>query len=228
MNFLFPRTMTTTTSITLFLADDHPLVLSGIRSALEPEKTIQLVGEARNGTEALNRIRDLRPLIALLDIQMPGLNGLEVARGIRREELATRIVLLTMHDDEELFNEAMDLDVRGYVLKDSVESDLVSALHSVAQGELYISPRLLTHVLKRKKSEDQLHTQVPGLDTLTGAERIVLQLVAESMTTVEISRKLNISQRTVSNHRTHICSKLGLTGSYSLLKFAIENRHSLS
>ena len=218
----------TTTDITLFLADDHPLVLSGIRSALEPDESIRVVGEAGNGTEALSRIRDLKPLIALLDIQMPGLNGLEVARGVRREELETRIVLLTMHDDEELFNEAMDLDVRGYVLKNSVESDLVSAIQSVARGELYISPLLLTHVLKRKKSEQRLHARVPGLGALTAMERTVLQLVAESMTTVEIARKLNISQRTVSNHRTHICSKLGLTGSYSLLKFAIENRHSLS
>lgn len=227
-NFAYRTRMDPDTIITLIVADDHPLMVSGIRSTLDQEKDIRIVGTATDGNEALDQIRDLGPHLALLDIQMPGMNGLEVARAARSENLAAFIVFLTMHDNEELFNEAMDLDVRGYVLKDSLESDLVSAIRLVAREGLYVSPWLLGHVIDRKKSEQQLHSQNPGFDTLTDAERKILRLVAESLTTSEIAQRLNLSSRTISNHRTHICAKLRLSGSYSLLKFALENRHSLA
>lgn len=214
--------------ITLVIADDHPLFRKGLREVIESDQSIQIVGEAGDGEAALLLIQRLAPAIAILDIDMPVMGGLGVGRELRKQEADVDVIFLTMYKEEDLFNEALDVGARAYVLKDSAVNDILNAVHTVADGRYYVSPALSDNLIRRSTRAEKLLRHVPTLQDLTPAELRVLKLIAGSKTSKEIAGILSLSYKTVENHRTSIASKLHLRGSHSLLKFALENRDVLS
>lgn len=212
-------------AITVVFADDHPLFRHGLSEILDPEPAFRVVGSAGDGDTALALVRQHRPTIALLDIDMPGRSGLEVAAIIREEELGSEVVILTMHRDPAMFRRALDLGARGYLLKDSAVLEIVACLHMVATGRAYISPGLSSELLDRRA--DLARPEFAALADLTPAERPVLRLIAAGFTSAEIADSLGNSIKTIDNHRSHICQKLGLSGPQALLRFALENKARL-
>ena len=211
--------------IRILIADDHPIYRDGLCRIVEKEPALELVHETGDGKDALEKAHQLRPDILLLDIQMPRMTGLEIARARFKENLPYKIVLLTNYEDEATFNEAMDLGVNGYILKECVSTELKEALFSIARGDYYVSPSLSGFLLKNRNTQSKPLSS--GLDSLTASELRILKLIASDMTTKEIAAKLGLSPKTVENHRSNMSAKLGLTGSHSLLKFAFENKGKL-
>lgn len=210
---------------TVLIADDHPIFRKGLCEVIAADPRFRLVGEASNGEEALRKTEELRPDAVILDINMPRLNGIGVVRGLAAGPAAgTRTVLLTMHEDGTLFDEAMDAGVSAYVLKESAVEDLLTALQTVSQGGRFVSPRLTGLLLRRREEAAGLRRDKPGLELLTPTERRVLRCISEDRTTKEIADLLGISPRTVETHRQNISNKLHLQGSHSLLRFAFANR----
>jgi DNA-binding NarL/FixJ family response regulator len=213
--------------IKVLIVDDHQLFRQGLRQLVESDPRFELAGESGDGPTALALIIQAKPDIAVLDINLPGLSGLEIARQLQAKRLPTRIVFLTMHNDKETFNRAMDLGVRGFVLKDNAPQDIISCLATVARGAHYLSPSISNHLLHRRNRAEALAAHKPGLEDLTKAEQRVLKLIAEKKTSREIAAELFVSPRTIEAHRANISSKLDLRGSHSLLQFALENRSAL-
>ena len=213
---------------TLVIADDHPLFRKGLREMIESDPTLEIVGEAGDGETALKLIRQTAPGMVILDIDMPRMGGLGVAREMTKSGLDADILFLTMVREEDLFHEAMDVGARAYVLKDSAATEILNAIHTVADGKYFISPALSDHLMKRTARAEKLLRHTPSLEDLTPAELRILRLVAENRTSKEIAGLLSVSYKTVENHRTGISSKLHLRGSHSLLKFAIENKNALA
>ncbi|PKL83247.1 MAG: DNA-binding response regulator [Ignavibacteriae bacterium HGW-Ignavibacteriae-3] len=211
-------------NLKVVIADDHPMFRGGVRQALEIENNLQIVGEASNGKEALEMILKYKPDVAVLDINMPFLTGLEVVKELRLAKEKIEIVLLTMFDDEEILNEAMDLDVKAYILKECAALDIVHAVRLAHNGRNYVSPSLISKLNDKKKTAANLK---PCFKELSEKEIKMLKLIAESKSTKEIAEELYLSPKTVENYRYKICEKLKLSGSYSLLKFAYENKHAL-
>jgi DNA-binding NarL/FixJ family response regulator len=213
--------------VTILIADDHPIFRRGLRDVVKEEPSVQLLGEAVDGAEALRLVGELMPQVLVLDHDMPKLNGLQVAQAVRRQKLEIGLVMLTMFKEERLFNEAMDAGFLGYVLKENAASDLIECIHAVAAGRAFISPVLSSYLLQRSARVTALTSEKPGLDKLTPSERRILKLIAADFTSKEIAEQLGVSFHTVENHRSNISAKLGLSGSHSLLKFAFENKSSL-
>ena len=211
----------------VLIADDHPLFRQGLRQTIETDAAFEVVREVGNGQAALQSIRDLKPDLCILDIQMPGLDGLAVVQQMRSQRSPAAVIILTMYKEEDLFNAAMDLDVRGYVLKESAVSDILDVVRTVAAGHRYVSPILTDFLVTRRVGAEALREKKPGLDRLTPAERRILKLIAADKTSKEIADELGLSARTVENHRTNICAKLDVHGVHSLLKFAFENKSRL-
>ena len=158
---------------------------------------------------------------------MPGMSGLQVARVLHERGHRSAIILLTMHENETLFNEAIDIGILGYVLKENAVDDVVRAIRTVASGRTFISPSVSEFLVRRSRGKSELRKDKPGLEQLTPAERRILKQVAEDKTSKEIADALGISVRTVATHRQNISMKLGLSGSHSLLKFAFHNKSHL-
>lgn len=209
-------------NITLIIADDHPLFRGGLKQAIESHKEFSILSEASDGAQALDAIRKHSPRIAIVDMHMPQMNGLEVLKELSKEESSTDVIMLTMHDEEELFNRAIDLGVMGYVLKESAVSDILDSIRTVADGKQYISPSIAGYLVKRMKRPGASTDTGTKLSELTVMQRKVLQLIAENRTTKEIARQLFISPKTVERHRSNICDKLDISGNNALLKFVIE------
>lgn len=216
-----------TNEITILLADDHPVFRRGLGLMLSSDKELQVVAEAANGTEALARLRELQPDIAILDVNMPGQTGFDVARELQSSPLAARLIFLTMHRDEAIFNSALDLGACGYLLKESAVEEIIACVKAVAAGERFISPPLSTFLFNRASRAAALTQQKATIQDLTPSERRILKLIAEQRTSREIADLLFISVRTVERHRENICAKLELRGSNALLKFALEHRAQL-
>jgi len=214
------------TEITVLIADDHPIFRKGLREILEAESGLQLIGEAEDGARALSMLRALGPQVAVLDVDMPQLDGISVARAVQQENLSTAIVLLTMHRHEQYFNAALDLGVRGYVLKDSAASDIVAAIRAVSTGQRFVTPLLTDYLLNRYQAQAAAQQQT-GLPALTEAERRILKLIAQYKSSQEIADELFISVRTVDAHRANIAGKLDLKGARALLRFALEHQGQL-
>jgi DNA-binding NarL/FixJ family response regulator len=210
--------------LTVLIVDDHPLFRRGLREVVEESSHFQIVAEAADGEEALRLVLESKPKIAVIDIDMPRLNGLEMVRAIRKMELPVVPIFLTMYKEEDMFNAALDLGVKAYVLKENAADDILAALESVARGEIFVSPPMLEMSTRRSSRVQQLLLSKPQIDDLTPAERRVLKLIAEDHTTKEIADLLQISARTVENHRLNICQKLNLHGSHSLLRFAFDHK----
>ena len=211
---------------TIVIADDHPLFRRGLREVLEPEPAFRVIGEAADGSSALMLIEQLHPDIALLDINMPQVGGLDVAAGVRERGLGCAIVLLTMHREPAMFRRALDLGARGYVLKDAAVLEIVACLHMVASGRAYISPALSSELLERRT--ERAAPEFRAIAALTPAEQPILQLIARGLTSAEIAQRLGKSVKTIENQRAHICQKMGLSGPQALLRFALENKALLA
>jgi len=210
--------------IRVVIADDHPVVRHGLRQTIDADPKIKVVGEAGDGEAALAQIQQLKPDIAVVDLDMPKLDGLGVAREIRRKRLPVEIVVLSIHGEEDLFHAAMDLGSKGYLLKDSALTEIVTALRAVVEGKYYVTSSLTAHLLHRRSRTRDFIDQQPGLGALTAAERRILAMVAEGRSSKSIAEELFIHHRTVENHRTSICQKLGLQGHNALLKFALQHK----
>jgi DNA-binding NarL/FixJ family response regulator len=213
--------------IKVLIVDDHPLFRQGLRQLVEADSRFEFAGEAGDGLVALQMIQEKKPDVAVLDINLPGLTGLEVARQLQSKRVPTRIVILTMYKEEETFNRVLDLGVLGFVLKENAVQDILDSLAAVARGEHYLSPTISSYLVRRRGRAETLASRRPGLDDLTKAERRILKLIAEKKTSPVIAVELFISPRTVEAHRANICTKLGLRGSHSLIQFALENRSAL-
>lgn len=213
--------------IRILIADDHPIFLKGLKVAFTVDTSIKIVGEATDGEMALALIRQLKPDVAVLDVDMPKADAFEVVRALKDEKLTVATIFLTMHKSEEVFNKAIDLGVKGYVLKDSAVIDIVAAVKAVSIGQNYVSPALSTFLINRGARAQSLVKERPGLSSLTPSELRILRLIAQNKTSREISEELVISIRTVENHRANISAKLELQGSHALLKFALEHKSQL-
>jgi DNA-binding NarL/FixJ family response regulator len=208
--------------------DDHPLFRAGLRQVIAEDPRFQIVGEAEDGPAALATIKRLQPDVAVLDVNLPGMNGLEVAEALFAERADLALVFLTMLKDEQALNRALNLGAKGYVLKEDAASEIRSCLARVVRGEPYISPALTGLLLRRRSRAEELATSHQGLDALTTAERRILKRVALKQSTREIAAELFVSPRTVEAHRANICAKLSLQGSNCLLQFALEHRDALN
>lgn len=194
---------------------------------IEAETNFEVIGEAADGQQALGLILQHQPQIAILDVTMPQVGGFEVVSEMRQRKLPVAVIFLTMHKDKTLFNKALDLGAKGYVLKDSALDEIVDALNAVANGQPFVSAALSGYLVQRMDRIGLLAQQVPGLNDLTPTEKRVLKLIAQYKTSKEIAEELHIHYRTVDNHRTNISTKLGLQGSHALLKFAVEHQAEL-
>ena len=215
------------TEIRVLIADDHPVVRQGLRQTIETDRGLKIVAEAGDGGVALEQIKTLLPEVAVLDIDMPVKDGFAVATAIREEKLPVAIIFLTIHREEELFQAAMDMGVKGYVLKDSATTDIIAGIKTVAGGQPYISPSLSAYLINRGARSIALIKEKPGIQDLTSMERRVLKLIAEDKTSKDIAKELFISHRTVETHRTNISRKLELHGSLALIKFAVAHKSQL-
>jgi DNA-binding NarL/FixJ family response regulator len=211
-----------TDALRVVIADDHPIFRDGLSSLLAADAAFRVVGEAGDGEAALDLVRLHSPVMAVLDIGMPRRSGLGVVEAIRSEGLDAEVVMLTMYNDAGMFRRALDLGVKGYVLKDSAVNEITAALHHVSSGRAYISPALSTELLRRQATETV--AELAPLAVLTLAEHRVLRCVAQGLTSHEIAEALNNSPKTIEHHRSHICRKLGLHGPQALLRFAMERR----
>jgi DNA-binding NarL/FixJ family response regulator len=206
--------------VRIVIADDHPIVRRGLRESVEEAAGMSVIGEAADGKALLELIRTLKPDVAILDISMPVMDGFAVAREIGKEHPEVKVVFLTAHQEESLFDEAMALGVKGYVLKESSMADIVSCVNAVAGGKHYTSPALTTYLVGRSgRASGPAGKQ--GLEDLTQTERRILKLIAEYKTSREIAGELFVSYHTVETHRRNICEKLDLHGSHALMKFAL-------
>jgi DNA-binding NarL/FixJ family response regulator len=210
--------------VAVVLADDHPIFRKGLLQVLTSEPDLRVVAEVENGVKALQSIRELRPRVALVDLEMPEMDGLQVARAVRDQMLPVEVIFLTMHNDEDAVSDALDTGISGYVLKDSAADHVVESIRSVVAGRPYLSPGISGHLLGRWKRSATLAKRQPGATALTLTERRVMRLIAEYKTSKEVAEILCVSPRTVENHRAHICTKLEIHGSHALIRFAVENR----
>ena len=206
-------------SIKVVLADDHVLVRQGLKSLLEREK-LQVVAEASDGQEAVRYSESLHPDIAVVDISMPTLNGIDAVRAMSRSCPKTKTILLTQHEEDQYIREALEAGVRGYVLKSQAANDLVHAIQEVCRGSIYLSPNISRAVVEAYLSK----TQDPA-DPLSARERQVLQLVGEGKSTKDIAAHLGISVKTAESHRARLMKKLDIHETASLVRYAI--RHGL-
>ncbi len=211
--------------IRILIADDHPLFRSGVKQELRQNKTIEIVAEAENGEDALRLIESLKPDIAILDIRMPVKSGLQVLSYIKeKESIPTKFILLTMHHNKNYLFKAISLGVKGYLLKDDAIAEILEGVGAIINGEHYVSSSLSGILKIEKKSFRKSRSEIQSISSLTHMERQVLKLVAEWKTNNEIADELFISPRTAGNHRTNISRKLDLTGTYGIIKFALENK----
>jgi DNA-binding NarL/FixJ family response regulator len=212
------------TDTTIVLADDHTLVRAGLRSLLESLGSFQVVGEAADGREAVRLARQLSPDIVLMDIAMPGLNGLDATARIAREAPASRVIILSMHTAENYVLEALRAGAVGYVVKDAAVTELDLALRAVRRGERWLSPSVSHHLLDeylRLARSQPATTPGSGLDLLTVRQREILQLIAEGHSTREIASRLSISIKTAETHRAQVMERLGIHDVAGLTRFAL-------
>jgi DNA-binding NarL/FixJ family response regulator len=212
--------------IQILLADDYPVVRKGLKSSLEEDKSLKVVAEAGDGQEALELIKKLRPQLAILDIDMPKLSGLAVAKEVNRLKLETKIIFLSFHNDSDIFRTVLELGGRGYLLKDSAMQEIVAAVQTVFAGQVYMSSAIALQLLKDGDSQNS-PSEDPLTRDLTLSERRILKLIAEGLSSKEIGEELSIHYRTVENHRTNICRKLKIEGANALLRFAVQHKEAL-
>jgi DNA-binding NarL/FixJ family response regulator len=215
----------TATDIRVVIADDHPIFRKGLREILATDRELLIVGEAADGEQALDLIRTTGPHIAVLDVDMPRKSGIAVASEVRALGLDVGIMFLTMHKNERFFNAALDVGVRGYMLKETASTDIIEGIKAVAGGRSYVTPALSDYLINRHRASAS--DDGTPLASLTPTERRILRFVAEYKTSQEIADALFISIRTVDRHRANIAGKLDLSGAHALQRFASEHKTEL-
>lgn len=209
-------------NISIVLADDHVLVRKGLKKILEMEDDLEVIGEASDGSEALEEVRGKKPDVLLLDINMPRMNGIEVAEVLKKEGSDTKVIILTIYDDREYLLELVKVGVSGYILKDIEPQNLIEAVRYVNRGETYIQPTLSKALIAEYNRVTQ---PIAGAKKpLTPREKEVLAFIAEGMSNSEISEELNISEKTVKNHVSSILRKLNLMDRTQAAVFALKNK----
>ena len=222
-------------NITVLLVDDHDVVRTGLRSFLETQPGVQVVGEARDGEEAIRFAVELCPKIILMDISMPRMDGLEATRKIKSSNPEALILTLTVHEDKQYFMEMLGAGAAGYMTKQAAADELVAAIKSVAAGNIYLQPALARWLLEDyQRLSSQIHTtqrpvsenhddRIVGLDVLSARERQVLEMVAQGLNNEKIGIQLELSPKTIARHRERIMNKLNMHSRTELVKFAIRS-----
>ncbi len=207
-------------TITIVLADDHPIVRQGLRALLDREPDCSVMGEATDGHTALALVERLKPSVLIVDLKMPGLDGLEVTRRVSSQSPHTRVLVLSMYANAAYVTEALQHGAAGYVLKDTDTINLVRAVRTVAAGERYLSPSISDLVIEAYLQKTKGGSSDP-YETLTPRERLILRLIAEGHPNAEIAAELAISPRTVETHRAHMMQKLGLKTRTELVRYGL-------
>lgn len=210
--------------IRILLTDDHTLFRQGIRTLLSAESDLEIVGEAANGAEAVEKVTEARPDIVLMDIGMPGLSSFEATRQIKKLRPDTKILFLTMYDDEDYLVQCMEVGASGYVLKDSPAQQLLAALRDVYRGGSYLSPRMLSQLVDDFRSRIKTAHRQPRFATLTAREKEILKLLAEGQSVKEIAAGLNLSVKTVEAHKFNLMRKLDIHNKAHLVQYAIQKK----
>ena len=210
--------------IRILLADDHTLFRQGIRTLLSAEPDMEVIGEASNGCEAIDRALELKPDLVLMDIGMPGLSSFESTRQIRKNRPETKVVLLTMYDDEDYLMEGMEVGASGYVLKDSPAAQLLNAVREANRGGSYLSPKMLSQLVDDFRSRMKSSSRMPRFATLTSREREVLKMLAEGKSVKEIACDLNLSVKTIEAHKFNLMRKLDIHNKAQLVQYAIQKK----
>jgi DNA-binding NarL/FixJ family response regulator len=200
----------------VFLADDHTMVREGLAALVDQEKDLRVVGQCGDGLKVMERLLQLKPDVAVLDIGMPGLNGLDICREVHRKLPAAGVLILTMHDEEQFVAEALENGATGYLLKESAPGKLPQAIRSVAGRDVYLGPGVPRDALSLvgRKQQDKYQQ-------LTSRERQVLQLICEGMTNRQVAQQLNLAIKTIDTHRTRLMAKLDIHNQTELVKFAL-------
>jgi len=209
-----------TEKIRIVLADDHPIVLDGLRNLIRAEPDFELVGEAASGLSALKIIREQRPDVAVLDISMPELNGIVLSRRLAGEMPALRLLILTLHEDRAYLNQALEAGVRGYVLKRSAVENLVQAIRAVLVGGLYIDPAIVGRVFESKQVNKRLLARKGVAPALTDREADVLKMAALGFTNKEIASRLDVGVKSIETYKARGLEKLGLKTRAELVRYA--------
>jgi two-component system response regulator NreC len=205
----------------VLIADDHAIVRAGLRSLLDEEVELDLVGEAVGGYEAIDLIEKTNPDVLILDLSMPDLDGISVTRKIKLQFPNLKILILTLHDDEALLKEAIKAGAAGYILKRAAEAELISAIQVILRGDLYIDPSMVRSLIEETPNA-RINKKDPA-ESLTPRETEILKLIVEGYTNRQIGQELNISVRTVEGHRANISDKLGLHSRVELVRYARQN-----
>jgi two-component system response regulator NreC len=210
--------------IRVFITDDHTLFRQGMKTLIAAESDMEVVGEAANAGDAVVRAAEVRPDIVLMDIGMPGLSSFEASRQIKKNRPETKVLFLTMYDDEDYLVECMEVGANGYVLKDSPAAQLVAAIRDVYRGGSYLSPRMLSQLVDDFRSRIKTAHRMPRFATLTTREKEVLKLLAEGNSVKEIACNLNLSVKTVEAHKFNLMRKLDIHNKAQLVQYAIQKK----
>jgi two-component system response regulator NreC len=211
-------------AIKCVVVDDHTLFRDGIKRLLESEPDVQVTGEARDAVEALERVRELRPDVVLMDIGMPGMSSFEAARVIERNFPGTRLIFLTMYEDEEYLLQCLDVGASGYVLKDAPAPKLISAVREVYQGRKYLSPQVVEKLVDDFRSRSHGSQGIARSSTLTPREREVVKMIAEGNSVKEVANLLGLSVKTVEAHKFNLMRKLNIHNKAQLVTYAIQKK----
>lgn len=207
-------------TVKILLADDHAMFRAGLKALLDVESRFEVIGEVDNGDDAVDEVRIQKPDIVIMDLSMPGTNGLDATRRIAALGLATKVLVLTVHAEEEYLVPVIEAGASGYLTKTSADTDLIEAIKVVARGEVYLPPKATTLLLKQYKASENAND--PSLKDLSSREQEVLALTAEGFSSREIGEKLFISPKTVDTYRARIMEKLGLHHRSELVRFALK------
>lgn len=210
--------------IRVFIADDHAVLRAGLKMLIDAQPDMRVVGEAEDGEEAIERVVSLKPDIALLDINMPKLDGLEALRRLKAASSQSRVLMLSMYDDEGYLRRALETGAAGYILKKAADSELMSALRAVARGEVYIYPSLTHLLVNRYLGRVETRPSISMVE-LTEREEEVLRLLAEGHTSEQVGRRLGLSAKTVDTYKARVMEKLELRSRVDLVRYAL--RHGL-
>ncbi len=208
--------------IRVLVADDHAVVRAGLRALLSGEKGMELVGEATGGEEALSLARSLVPDVVVMDFSMPDLDGIEATRKIKVDLPGTKVLILTVHEDEALLREAIRAGASGYIIKHAAESELISAIHTVQLGDIYVHPKMITALFKEPAAQSE--PTIAPTEVLTLREMDVLRLIVQGYTNRQIAEELKLSVRTVEGYRANLTEKLGLHSRAELVRYAREHK----